>query len=124
MSVKQVFLIDGIGAIISAIFLSIVYYIDQVFAVPGNMYKQLILFPVVFAVYSIICSCIHLSKWKIFLSLIALCNVLYASYSLLLAYQYRNELSLPGILYFISETVIILLIVFVEIKCILRKEVV
>lgn len=122
LNVKQVFLLDGIGAFISTILLSVIYYFDQIFGVPESMFKQLIVFPVVFAIFSFTCFSLSFSKWSIFLSIIAVCNVAYAVYSLLLVYQYRSTLTAPGVLYFIIETVIILLIVFLELRYVLKRK--
>lgn len=112
----QLFLIDGIGALLSAILLWLVYYCRNIFAVPDSMYHQLIAFPVFFACYSLTCLLIKPRSWKIFLAIVTVSNVLYAGYSLLLVSHYADQLTIYGIIYFLLEIVGIIALVYVEIS--------
>lgn len=116
LTLKQIFLIDGIGALLSAILLCVVYYYTPVFGVPDTMFQLLIPFPVLFACYSFICSLSTSRKLKTLLSVIIICNVLYAAYSLLLVYLNADQVSLAGIVYFTLEILVILTLVSLEIN--------
>lgn len=112
----QIFLIDGMGALLSALLLCVVQYYKNIFGVPDAMFQLLIPFPFLFASYSFTCLLSILSKQKILLTVIIVCNVLYAAYSLLLVYLNADQLSLAGIIYFLSEILVILALVSLELR--------
>lgn len=115
LQMNQLFLIDGSGALLSALLLCVVYYYKNIFGMPDAMFYQLIPFPVLFACYSITCSFIKTKKRKILLAIIIICNVCYIAYSLLLAYRNAGSLTLPAITYFKLEVLVILALVCLEI---------
>ena len=121
LKIRQVFLIDGIGALLSALFLWLIYYFRNVFGVPDNMFKLLIVYPVLFACYSLICAWLTPVKWKSFLSIIMTCNLLYIIFSLGLVSFYFEELYIPAVIYFLAETLIVLTVVYFE-YCMLKKK--
>jgi len=112
----QIFLIDGMGALLSAILLCVVQYYKEVFGVPDAMFQLLIPFQVLFACYSFTCLLSKSGKQKILLTVIIICNVLYALYSLLLVYLNADQLSTIGIIYFMLEILVILLLVSLELR--------
>lgn len=115
LKIHQLFLIDGIGALLSAFLLCIVKYHKDIFGISDTMFYQLIPLPVVFACYSLTSSLVKPGKWKIFLAIIAVCNVLYIAYSLLLMYRNAHQLTLAGLAYFKIELLVILILVCLEI---------
>lgn len=114
LTTQQVFLIDGIGAMLSALLLWVIYGCKTIFTVPQSMFQQLIFFPVLFACYSLGCAWIRPGKWKLFLSIVMACNLLYILYSLCLVILYFEELNIPALIYFLSETFVILAVVYFE----------
>lgn len=114
---RQIFLIDGMGAFLSAVLLCVVQYYKELFGVPDAMFQLLIPFPVLFACYSFTCMLSKPGKQKILLTVIIICNVLYAAYSLLLVYLHADQLSTTGIIYFVLEILVILVLVSLELRC-------
>ncbi len=119
---KLIFLIDASGALLSAVLLWIISLLHSFFAVPETLFQQLIYIPLVFACYSFGCAYINPRAWKRWLSIIVVSNILYALYSLVLAYKHSNELTTLGISYFISEALIIFALVSLEITLIRKKK--
>lgn len=114
LTTQQVFLIDGIGAMLSAVLLWVIYSCKSIFTIPESMFLLLIFFPVLFACYSLGCAWVRPVKWKLFLSIVMTGNLLYIFYSLCLAILYFEELNIPGLIYFLSETFVILAVVYFE----------
>lgn len=122
ISPKLIFFLDASGALLSAVMLLIISLLQSFFTVPETMFQQLIYIPLVFASYSFVCAFINPLQWKRWLSIIAVGNILYALYSLALAYKHSNELTALGIIYFIAEALIIFSLVYLEITLIRKKK--
>ncbi len=122
ISPRQIFIIDASGALLSAIMLWIISLLHSFFSVPETLFQQLIYIPLVFACYSFVCAYINPPTWKRWLLIIAASNIVYALYSLALAYKYSNELTTLGVIYFIVEALIIFTLVYLEITLIYKKQ--
>ncbi len=104
----KVFLIDGIGAAISAILLLLLIApFESFFGFPAFAAINLALLPVIFSIYSLSC---YWSKPKsaIYLKIIAVANIFYCLLSLGLMIHYFHQLTLFGLLYFLIEKLIVL----------------
>jgi hypothetical protein len=110
----QIFLIDGMGALLSAALIWLVYYYQNIFGVPATMFQQLICFPLLFACYSFTCMFMKPRNWKIFLGLIVVLNFLYCLFSIALLTGFLNTLKVPGVVYFLLEIVVIFGVVALE----------
>jgi hypothetical protein len=120
---KKIFLLDGIGALISSISLIILMAPYHVFfGMPLHIVHKLALIPVVFAVYSFCCYYLLNLHWKPFLLIIGLANF---SYCILTSYymcEFWTQLTLFGILYFILESLIVLSLVALEFYLIINSK--
>jgi len=116
---KRVFLVDGIGALLSLFFIScILIPFKQHVGIPRSTLLLIAVPPFFFALYSLICAYFIKKKWAFYLSIISLANLLYCSVTIgLIIYHYSN-LTLLGLLYFVIEIVLILLLVYIERKTI------
>jgi hypothetical protein len=114
-SPQRLFLIDGIGAIISASLLLLVRSLfPSFFHIPQETIYTLAGIAYLFAAYSIFFSQKKATKWPLFLQLIATANALYCLATLILVFIYFSHLSLLEILYFLIEIIIILTLVYIE----------
>lgn len=114
---KQLFLIDGIGAVISAFFLGVILVqLEALIGMPENVLYPLAALAVIFACYSLSCYFISPTKWRLYLKIIATVNTLYSFLTLgLVLYHYTN-LTILGLAYFIAEILILIGLIRAEIK--------
>jgi len=114
---KLVFLIDGLGAVLTAFLLRfLLYNYESTFGMPKTVLFYLILLPVLYAIYSFTCYFLPLDYFKSKLKIIAGLNLVYCVLSLCLMGIYFTELTALGVTYFVVEIIIILVVVWVEIN--------
>ncbi len=114
---KQLFLIDGLGALLSAFMIGIVLAtFEPVFGVPQPVTNVLAIIPVVFAIYSLGCYWLLRKNWQQYLRLIAIANLLYCCLTAGLVIYHYQSLTLWGLLYFIGEIVVVVTLAGVELK--------
>ena len=119
---RQLFLMDAIGAILSAVLLGVVLtQLERLFGMPKDILYKLALVACSFAVYSYGCSRLVGANWKPFLFVIISANLLYCFATATCVYLFFDSLSWVGISYFILEILVILALVFIEIKVARRR---
>lgn len=112
---KKLFLIDFIGAIVSAISLGIILPKLQAYiGMPLNVLYLLAIIPVFFFIYSFYAYLYANTNWKPYLRFIAIANFLYCCLTFCLLIFYKNEVTFLGVGYFILEIIIVILLAFVE----------
>lgn len=104
---KWAFLIDGIGAAMSALLLLLVIVPFQTFfGFPSDAALKLSVLPLIFSIYSLTCYFTKPSS-PVFLKIIAVANILYCLLSLGLVIFYFAQLTVFGLLYFLIEKLIV-----------------
>ncbi len=68
---RLLFLIDGLGALVSTVVLVAVASFEELFGMPKNILYQLIPIPIVLTAYSLGCYLISPRNWKLYLNMIA-----------------------------------------------------
>ena len=115
--IKNLFLIDGIGAVISALMLGIVLVEFQVFiGLPKKILYILAIIPCFFAVYSFSCFYRFPKNWKRRLKIIAVLNLLYCLLTTFLLINLFDKLTFLGLLYFVLELLIITVLIIFEFR--------
>ena len=117
ISPSKVFLVDGFGALLTAVFIHLLatFFIDWV-GLPVKVLRILTLVALMMAVYSFCC---HLfgkgnnSKW---LRVIMVANLVYIMATAIILVIYRDQLKWPGLIYFLSEFVVVFILVRWEAK--------
>lgn len=112
---NRLFLIDGLGALLSAFLLGIVLVrLEPTFGIPVHILYFLATLPLLFGIYDLLCY--HFAKTKVgtFLKAIALMNLGYGILSLSLASLHFRELTVWGWSYILVEVVVIYLLAMVE----------
>ena len=123
LSSRQLFLIDGIGALASAILLGVVLVgIQDRIGVPTQTLLGLSGMATAFFIYSSVCYWWVRKSLAPFLKAIAICNVVYCLITLGVLVVWMNQLKMLTYVYFISEILIILALVFVELS-VANKEI-
>jgi hypothetical protein len=112
---KNIFLIDGIGALFSFISIWVLLIgFPKFFGVPIYIAKNLSILPLLFSLFSLTCYTIKPSKWFFFLRLVSMANVAYCLLTLIIVVIYYNEMTVYGVLYFIIEKLIVLPLAWIE----------
>lgn len=114
---RKLFLMDGIGALITIFFLSIVLIkLNHLIGMPEKTLYLLSGLVCLFAFYSFSCFRFLTQNYKPFIKVIASANTLYCLISISLLFIYKNELLPLGYIYFIVEKIILVLLIFIEFK--------
>jgi hypothetical protein len=113
---RQVFLADGLGALLSTILLFVVASFVSVFGMPKNVLYTLMVVPIVFAAYSLSIYLINPKKWKSFLAPVAIANILYCCLTLMLVFYYFDRLSVLGVACFFIEILVIISLAVFELR--------
>ncbi len=112
---RTLFVIDGLGALVSALFLGIIWvYFESLIGMPRNTLYLLASFPIIFAILDVFSYFQHPSSWKSLLRIIAFANILYTCISLWMLFLHAAQLTIWGYLYFIGEIIILAVLIIVE----------
>ena len=122
ISPKKLFLIDGLGALVTALSLSLLLANFQAFfGMPIAFLYPLAAVASVFALYSFSCFRLLKKNWGKFLLIIALANLTYCAVTLYLVISLFEQLTIWGVLYFIGEIVIVVGLAVVELRVATNK---
>jgi len=123
INTKNIFLIDAIGALLSALLLIfLIAQYQSFFGFPSAVALQLSILPMIFFVYSFTCHLVRPVKFFSPLSkTIAGLNVLYCCLSIALVVYFYNQISVFGIFYFSMEKLIVLCLAIWEWKVSVRE---
>jgi hypothetical protein len=114
---KNIFLLDSIGAFLTALLLGFVLVeFQDAFGMPQKTLYFLSALALAFALYSSCCYYFIPSKWNSFLSVIVVANILYCCLTTGLIFYHFQTLTILGLTYFILEIIIIVCLIFIEIK--------
>lgn len=114
---KTLFLIDSIGALLTAFFLYVVmrqfnYYVGM----PNQVLTILSIVAICFFLYSMLCLIILKRNRGPFIKVIGIANLLYCLLTIGMLFKYHHVLTVIGETYFLIEIVIISLLSYVEIS--------
>ena len=112
---RRLFLIDGMGALLSAISLGVVLpYWQPLFGMPVRVLLPLAAVALGFAFYSLGCYWRFPGRWRAWLRGIAMLNITYILATLFLTVLHWAELTLWGKLYFVGEAIVVLSLAAIE----------
>ncbi len=116
---KNIFLLDSFGALLTTILLYFVLRnFNDFFGLSKDVFEYLTIISFTFFIYSISCYLLVKKSWKSFLKIICTANILYSLLTLGIILYYCQSISVFGIVYFLAEIVVIIGLVFLEIKTI------
>lgn len=120
---KNIFLLDGLGGLLTGIFLIVVLpYFQDAIGLPINVLYALGAIGVCYGIYSLSCFRFVQSNFGVWLKVIVLANLIYCVVIAGVVTFFLEEMTLIGIGYFAIEVLVILALVFVEIRILLRIE--
>ena len=114
---KTLFLIDSLGALLTAFLLFIVLRnYNECFGMPEAILTTLSAIAAGFFIFSISCFLLLNKNWIPFIMCIVTVNILYCILTIILLIFYYPQLTILGITYFIGEIVIIAGLVYIELN--------
>jgi len=114
---KTLFLIDSIGALLTAFFLYVVMrQFNYYFGMPNQDLTLLSIVAICFFLYSMLCLIILKRNRGPFIKVIGIANLLYCLLTIGMLFKYHHVLTVIGETYFLIEIVIISLLSYVEIS--------
>lgn len=113
---KKLFLVDGVGALLSAILLWVLAQFENMLGLPSKVLYVLSVIPCFFAIYSIFCFVKKIENWRLFMKIIAVANILYSCLTISLMAVFYQKITVLGLLYFVFEIIIILFLASIEWK--------
>jgi|APTNR8051073442_1049403.scaffolds.fasta_scaffold01243_6 hypothetical protein len=117
LSPKRLFLLDGLGACLTAFLLGVVLTaFNEHFGMPQKTLNILALIALVFAFYSFFCFFFIGNNWRLFLKIIAAANLLYCCLTITLVIYFYPHLTVLGVIYFLLEIVVVCALVFIELR--------
>ena len=114
---NNIFLIDAVGATISAILLYLLFIrLHPYFGLPITVAKFLLVFPIVLAINSYIYHFLPFKKTRKMLKITAYLNLLYCLLTFTIVVVYYNNLTNLGVMYYITEKTIVISFAIFELK--------
>lgn len=116
---KQLFLLDSIGALVTTILLSLVLAnLESTFGMPQKTLYILSIPAAIYFLYSLLCYVRLTKNWRPYLQIIATANTFYCTLSLGMMYFNFDKLTTLGVVFFVGEIIIIMILVAIELKAI------
>ena len=114
---RKFFLVDGIGAVLSAFLLGVVLVrLQEYIGLPVNTLHYLAFAAVIFAFYSFSCFLFSGENWRILLRLIAITNLLYCLVTLGIIFYFFQRVTMLGWFYFIVEIAVVSTLALTELR--------
>jgi hypothetical protein len=118
---KQLFMIDSLGGMISALLLGVVLTrFETTFGMPQKELHFLSSLACVYAVYSFLNYWRFKGNWRPYMQAIAIANLLYCCLTIGLVIYHRHVLTKFGFIYFFLEVVVIICLIIMELKAVAR----
>lgn len=119
---KKLLLIDGCGAIISALLLGVVLVrFEKYVGIPPATLYLLAVFPIMFAIYDLFSYLQSHNKQPLLLKGIAFLNYIYCCLSIGVAFYHYETLTTLGWIYILIETLIIMILATWELNIATRN---
>ncbi len=114
---KSWFLLDGLGALLSVFLLGVVLVkLESIVGMPKHTLYFLAGIPCVFALYDLVCYKLADKNWRTLLRIIAIGNLVYCFISIGLLIRHFHLLTNLGLIYFILEILVLIILVYLELK--------
>ncbi|GAA4006997.1 hypothetical protein GCM10022408_18600 [Hymenobacter fastidiosus] len=121
---KTVFLLDGLGAVLTAVILTeVLKTFNEYFGMPRKALTLLSILALIFAVYSFSCFAFSGTDSPKLLKPIIGANLTYCVLTLGLVIYFYNQLTVLGLTYFVGEILLICGLVCIEIKALKVRSV-
>lgn len=117
MTTRNLFLLDSLGALLSAVMLGVVLpKYEMFFRMPADVLRVLAIIPCIFALYSFLCALIKTKNERLCLTIIAVANLLYCCLTTIYISIFYSKLTIWDLIYFITEIIIVVILALYELK--------
>ena len=114
---KKLFLIDSLGALLSAFMLGIILVrFEDTFGMPQKVLYFLAFIACIFSVYSFLGFLGITKNWRPYMKIIAMANLVYCCFTMALVIFLFQKLTILGLTYFILEIIVVIMLVIIELK--------
>jgi len=113
---QKLVLVDAIGAGVSVLSLLIPYTFEELFGMPKSVVRVFIGIAIFCAIYSTTVYLSNTANWRFYLSIVAIVNLAYCLFTVYHVLQHASALTLIGVLYFVTEVLIILTLAVIELR--------
>lgn len=108
LDAKRLFLIDGMGAVVTAtLLLAVLAQFESTFGMPPPAIYFLAAIAIIFAAYSFACYSKLRENWVPFLRAIAIANFTYCILTLAFVFTFRADVTRFGAAYFLAEIILV-----------------
>jgi hypothetical protein len=123
MTIKNLFLLDSLGALLSAVMLGFVLTKYEIFfGMPADVLHILAVIPCVFALYSFLGFLIKTKNERLYLTIIATVNLLYCCITTFYVFNFYQQLTIWGLSYFIGEIIVVVTLALYELRIARKKS--
>jgi hypothetical protein len=118
---KTIFIVDGLGALVTASLLFLVLTnFQKHFGMPCEVLSLLSVVALIFSIYSTLCFLFLKENWGLFLKVIMVANLLYCFLSIGIVIYCYSVLTAFGLTYFLVEIAVVVGLVLIESKTLTR----
>jgi hypothetical protein len=123
MGSRQLFLLDGMGALLTAsLLVGLLGNFEGFFGVPRQQLYVLAAIAGIFALYSLTCYLVSPANWRLFLKMIAYANLAYCVFTLVIVFFFSENVTAWGMAYFVGEAMIVGGLVFRELRKVMQQS--
>lgn len=119
---KKILLLDSFGALLTAINLLIVPLFEKYTGVPRDISLLLVPLPFLYSIFSFFSYKFGNHNWRSLLKMIAIGNLFYCCLTMYVTWINFDTFKILGIIYFIVEILIIIVLSSIELKLALNKK--
>jgi hypothetical protein len=120
---KTLFLVDALGALLTAFFLTaMTSFFHGYIGMSQTILTTLAVIAFTFCIYSMSCFVFIKRNWQPFFKAIIISNILYCCATVACIIYSYQQLTFLGVIYFVLEIIVILVLLGIEIKAAGTKE--
>ena len=119
---KKILLLDSLGALVTAINLFVIPLFEIYTGVPRDIALILVPLPILYSIFSFLSYKFGNHNWKSLLKMIAIANLIYCCLTLYVTWINFDTFKILGIIYFIIEILIIVVLAIFELKIALNHN--
>ena len=119
---KKILLLDSLGALLTAINLLVIPLLESYTGIPRDIALILVPLPILYSIFSLFSYKFGNDNWRSLLKMIAIANLFYCCLTLYITWINFDTFKILGIIYFIVEILIIVVLAIFELKIALNHN--
>jgi hypothetical protein len=119
---KKILLLDSLGALVTAINLMVIPQFESYTGIPRDIALILLPLPILYSIFSFLSYKFGNHNWRSLLKMIAIANLFYCCLTMYVTWINFDTFKILGIIYFIVEILIIVVLATLELKIALNHN--